>query len=112
MLHQFLIERREEVLRDAGALIRRLRPSPCLDAARDENLSAFLEAVIDGLKRRESLPSDPVPQPRPSGSIRSQRHWEHHDVDEVVHEYSSLCTPFSGSRTGTANRSPASRTRP
>jgi hypothetical protein len=67
MLHQFLIERREEVLRDAGALIRRLRPSPCLDAARDENLSAFLEAVIDGLKRRESLPSDPVPSPVGAG---------------------------------------------
>ncbi|HTO98005.1 MAG TPA: HAMP domain-containing sensor histidine kinase [Myxococcales bacterium] len=90
-LHHFLSERRDEVLRDAGDLIRSLRPSPGLEAARAENLSAFLEAVIDGLKRRESLPADPVPEPRQTGPAREHPNWERYDLDEVVHEYGSLC---------------------
>ncbi|HYS10174.1 MAG TPA: HAMP domain-containing sensor histidine kinase [Myxococcales bacterium] len=93
LLNEFLIERRDEVLQGAGELIRKLRPGPAaIDFARDQNLPAFLEAVIDAVRRRENLPSDPVPAPQRGGPPRSHEHWLDYDVDEVVYEYGSLCT--------------------
>lgn len=92
-LYEFLLVHREEVLRDAGHLIRVIRPQmPGLDAARDENLPAFLDAVIEGLRRRENLPPDPVPLPQRTGAPRAHDRWKDYDVDEVVHEYGALCT--------------------
>src|SRR5438045_3608769 len=93
LLNEFLVERRDEVLQGAGELIRKLRPGlPAIDLARDENLPAFFDAVIDGLRRRENLPPEPVPAPQRGGSPRDHEHWQDYDVDEVVYEYGSLCT--------------------
>jgi len=93
LLHEFVSERRQEVLKDAGDLVRELRPgSPAIDLARDENLPVFLKAVIAALRRREALPSDPVPELRQTGPPRIQGRWRDYEVDEVVYEYGSICT--------------------
>jgi signal transduction histidine kinase len=91
-LLEFLIAHRDEVLQDARRFMGDQRPSsPGVRAARDENVPAFLDAVIQGLIRRESLPKDPVPEPERSGAQRPHSRWKQYDVDEVVHEYGVLC---------------------
>src|SRR5262249_54916530 len=93
ILHEFVADHREEVLLAAAGLIRSLRPgTPAMDSARDENLPTFPAAVLAALRRREALPSDPVPPPREMGPRREHDHWKDYDIDEVVHEYGSLCT--------------------
>ena len=93
VLYEFLVQRREEVLRDARDLIEAIRPgSAAVGAARNENLPGFLDAVIADLRRRETLPPDPVQPPRGSGPTGTLARWSEYDVDEVVHQYGSLCT--------------------
>jgi signal transduction histidine kinase len=87
MLHQLMADHRDELLALAKDRIRRQRPaSPDIDAVRDANLPAFLEAVISrirtGIESGEAGSSD-VPQV-PGEPIRF-------DIDEIVHEYGSLC---------------------
>src|SRR5438045_6823247 len=55
MLHRLMAEHREELLAMAKERIRRQRPaSPSIDAVRETNLPAFLDAVIAGLRNHAS----------------------------------------------------------
>jgi signal transduction histidine kinase len=82
MLRRFLAEHRDELLAIAKDRIQRNRPgSPDVEAIRDANLPVFLDAVIARLDgERES-----------SGEAESATGPVTFDVDELVHEYGSLC---------------------
>jgi len=83
-------EHRDELLALARDRIRRQRPGgPDVDAAREENLPAFLDAVIASMPDYEPQSSngEPIPangEPPPADPIEF-------DIDELVHEYGSLC---------------------
>src|SRR5256885_200032 len=88
LLHQLMADHRDELLALAKDRISRQRPaSPDLDAVRDANLPAFLEAVLAsirsvGLESGEAGSGNVTPVP--GEPIRF-------DIDELVHEYGSLC---------------------
>lgn len=87
-LHGFLLAHHDEVLGEAGRIIREKRPdSSHLDAARDENLLRCLAAVIAALRWHETGPLLPAAAP----PVPRQHCAEQYDVDEVVYEYGSLC---------------------
>lgn len=74
-----MAEHREELIATAKERIRKLRPaSATIDAVREANLPAFLDAVIANL--RGDSPGNAIP-----GSVVE------FNIDELVHQYGSLC---------------------
>ena len=83
-----MAEHREELLAMAKERIRRQRPaSPSIDAVRETNLPAFLDAVIAGLRNHASENGSRGAD----GSPNSQGELVEFDIDELVHQYGSLC---------------------
>jgi signal transduction histidine kinase len=87
LLHQLMADRRDELLAMAKDRIRRQRPaSPDIDAIRDANLPVFFESVMAGIRGAgplEGVEAGTVAQV-PGDPIRF-------DIDELVHEYGSIC---------------------
>jgi signal transduction histidine kinase len=85
LLHRLMADHRDELLAIAKDRIRRQRPaSPDIDAVRDANLPAFLEAVMAAI-RSATLEGGDGAAPQIAGEpIRF-------DIDELVHEYGSIC---------------------
>src|ERR1700750_559836 len=89
MLRQLMEEHRDELLALARDRIRQKRPaSSDLDAVRDANLPAFLDAVIAGIPDHEPDASDLERIPRNQASSDDPVEF---DIDELVHEYGSIC---------------------
>src|SRR4051812_39083934 len=90
MLRQLMAEHRDELLALARDRIKRQRPAcPDVDAVRDANLPAFLDAVIAGMPDHEPDASDLEPiaaKAAPGADDRLE-----FNIDELVHEYGSIC---------------------
>jgi len=79
MLYRLMADNRDQLIARAKARIAQQRPaSAVVDALREANLPAFLDAVISGLRRDEASPEIP-------------RAMVEFDIDELVHQYGSLC---------------------
>ncbi|MFL5366261.1 MAG: sensor histidine kinase [Myxococcales bacterium] len=90
MLRQLMAEHRDELLALARDRISRQRPaSPDVDDIRAANLPAFLDAVIAGLPEHEPDASDVEPSPGKTAPTEDDAF--QFDIDELVHEYGSLC---------------------
>ncbi|MFL5380695.1 MAG: hypothetical protein ACJ787_22485, partial [Myxococcales bacterium] len=90
MLRQLMAEHRDELLALARDRIERQRPAyPDVDAVRDANLPAFLDAVIAGMPDHDPDASDV--EPSPGKTALAEDNAFQFDIDELVHEYGSLC---------------------
>src|SRR5256885_512458 len=86
MLHELMASHRDELLALAKDRISRQRPaSTAIVAVRNANLPAFLEAVIEGIRRPPAEGADAREVPHVPGELVQ------FDIDELVHEYGSLC---------------------
>jgi signal transduction histidine kinase len=90
MLRRLMAEHRDDLLALARDRIKRQRPScPDVEAVREANLPAFLDAVIAGMPEHEPDASDLEPMPA-NGTSDTDGPLEF-DIDELVHEYGSIC---------------------
>src|SRR5256885_4874940 len=88
LLYRLMAENRDELLAMAKERIGQKRPaSPTVDAVREANLPAFLDAVIAGL--RNDAGENPAEGADRSTHIPGES--VQFDIDELVHEYGSLC---------------------
>ena len=86
MLYQLMADHRDELLAKAKERISRQRPaSPAIEAVRNANLPAFLEAVMAGIRANSLEGADGWAAPHFQGELIQ------FDIDELVHEYGSLC---------------------
>src|SRR3982751_218116 len=89
LLRHLMAQHRDELLAMARDRIKRQRPAcPDVDAIRDANLPAFLDAVIAGMPDHEPNTADlePIWKAAPAADDPID-----FDIDELVHEYGSIC---------------------
>src|SRR5438105_7286653 len=101
LLHRLMADHRDELLAMAKERMRRQRPaSPDLDAVREANLPAFLDAVLARIPGSNPESGEPGSDDRPRIPGEPIRF----DIDELVHEYGSLCYSAMeiAKRTGTS----------
>ena len=101
LLHRLMADHRDELLAMAKERMRRQRPaSPDLDAVREANLPAFLDAVLARIPSSNPESGEPGSDDRPRIPGEPIRF----DIDELVHEYGSLCYSAMeiAKRTGTS----------
>jgi signal transduction histidine kinase len=88
LLQKLIADHRDELLAVAKERMRQQRPaSPEIDAVRDANLPAFLEAVVASIRS-----ASPGSGEAGSGNLpRVPGEQIKFDIDELVHQYGSIC---------------------